>query len=56
MAKTASEEKKVKGNDPVTIEWTAKCKFHKAGTKSTIHKEQADKFVKSGKAKLVKES
>ena len=48
----AKEERKVKGNDPVTIEWLGKSKFHKAGSKSVVHRIQAEKFVKSGKAKI----
>jgi hypothetical protein len=42
------------GKDPVTIEWLEGVKFHKKGEKSVVHKIQAGKFVKSGKAKIVK--
>ena len=56
MAKEKKERKanEVKGNDPVVVEWLKDCTFHKEGTKSTVHKLQADKFVASGKAKIVK--
>ena len=48
---------KVKGRDPVTIEWLKDgSKFHKEGTKSVVHKLQAQKFVKAGKAKIVKKA
>ena len=48
------EEKAIKPNDPVTIEYTAKSAYHKAGTQETAHRVLAEKFVKKGIAKIVK--
>lgn len=49
------EEKAIKPNDPVTIEYTAKSAYHKAGTQETVHRVLAEKFVvKKGIAKIVK--
>lgn len=47
-------EKAIKPNDPVTIEYTAKSAYHKAGTRETVHRVLAEKFVKKGIAKIVK--
>ncbi len=47
-------EKKVKGNDNVTIEYLKGAKHHNAGDKSVVHSFQADKLVKKGIAKIVK--
>lgn len=54
MAKASKPEvkgDKVKPKDDVTIEWTDKDKFHKAGTTSTVHRVQAEKLIAAGKAK-----
>lgn len=48
------EEKAIKPNDPVTIEYTAKSAYHKTGTQETVHRVLAEKFVKKGIAKIVK--
>lgn len=47
-------EKTIKRVDPVNIEYTAKCAFHKTGTQETVHRVLAEKFVKKGIAKIVK--
>lgn len=48
------ENKATKPNDPVTIEYTAKSAYHKAGEKEAVHRVLAEKFVKKGIAKIVK--
>ncbi len=45
----------VKGKEPVTIEWLKGSKFHKAGSRSTVHRIQAEKFAERKLAKIVKE-
>jgi len=47
-----NKEVKVKGNDPVTIVWLEGVMFHKVGSKSVVHRLQAEKLVKAKKAKL----
>jgi hypothetical protein len=54
MAKEAVE-RKVKGREPVTVQYLAGVKFHKAGDKSVVHALIADKLEKAKKAKIVKE-
>lgn len=48
------EKQATKPNDPVTIEYTAKSAYHKAGVQETVHRVLAAKFVKKGIAKIVK--
>lgn len=55
MADEKKEGKKVKGQDPVLIEYTEKAQFHKKGEKATVHSMQAEKLIKKGFAKEVKE-
>ena len=49
------EARKVKGREPVTIEYLEGAKFHKAGNKSVVHELVAKKLVAAKKAKIVKE-
>jgi hypothetical protein len=49
----ATKEYKVKGNDPVVIEWLKDTPYHKKGKRSTVHSEQAKKFVARKLAKIV---
>jgi hypothetical protein len=45
-------ERKVKGNDPVTVVFITDGKTFKKGQEMTVHKIQAEKFVESGKAEI----
>ena len=53
MAKE-TEVRKVKGREPVTVEYLEGVKFHKVGDKSIVHALVADKLVAAKKAKIVK--
>jgi hypothetical protein len=50
----STKEYKVKGNDPVIVEWLKNTPYHKKGKRSTVHSEQAKKFEARGLAKIVK--
>jgi hypothetical protein len=49
----ATKEYKVKGNDPVVIEWLKDTQYHRKGKQSTVHSEHAKDFVKRKLAKIV---
>lgn len=49
----ATNGDKVKGKDPVMIEYTEKAKFHKKGDKEAVHKLTAEKLEKKGFAKII---
>lgn len=44
----------VKPNEPVTVKWAKGSKYHTEGTTSVVHRLQAEKLVKAGKAAIVK--
>lgn len=44
----------VKPREDVLVEWTAKANHHKKGAQSTVHRIQAERFVKQGIATIVK--
>lgn len=44
----------VKPKEPVEVKWTEKSKYHKAGETSIVHRVQAEKLIKDGKATIVK--
>lgn len=44
----------VKPNEPVTVKWAKGSKYHTEGTTSVVHRLQAEKLVKAGKATIVK--
>lgn len=44
----------VKPNEPVTVKWAKGSKYHIEGTTSVVHRLQAEKLVKAGKATIVK--
>lgn len=44
--------RKVKGNEPVTIVFTADGQNYKSGQKVTVHSVQAEKFIARGIAAL----
>lgn len=48
------EGKKVMKNDNVTIVYTEKSRFHKAGEEAVLHRLAAEKLVAKGFAKLKK--
>lgn len=50
----AKKEEKVKAVEPVTIEWLKGAKFKKVGSKSVVHRVQAERFVGLKLAKIVK--
>lgn len=50
----STEEKKVKAQDPVLIEYTDKARFHKAGQLEKVHSLQAEKLIAKGVAKYPK--
>lgn len=50
----ANDNVLVKPNEPVTVKWAKGSKYHTEGTTSVVHRLQADKLVKAGKAAIVK--
>lgn len=46
-------DRKIKPNDGVEVKWL-NSKFHTKGATSIVHKENAAKLVRDGKAELVK--
>lgn len=53
--KKGSEGVEVKSGDLVLVEWTATSRYHNKGDESVLHKIAAEKMIKSGKAKKVKD-
>ncbi|MCL1933057.1 MAG: hypothetical protein FWF53_04490 [Candidatus Azobacteroides sp.] len=53
--KTENVERKVKGKEPVVIEYLEGAKFNKPGTRTTVHRVQADNLIEKKAAKEVKE-
>ena len=57
MAKKAENiERKVKGKEPVLVEYLDGAKFNKPGTRTTMHRNQADKLIEKKIAKEVKDA
>lgn len=44
----------VKPKEPTKVKWTGKAQHHKEGDISVVHRVQAEKLVKAGKATIVK--
>jgi len=53
--KTEIIERKVKGKEPVVIEYIEGAKFNKPGTRTTVHRVQADNLIEKKVAKEVKD-
>lgn len=47
-------EKKVKGQDPVEVKYTAKAKFHKENETEVIHRHLAENLEARGIVKITK--
>jgi hypothetical protein len=49
-----TKERKVKSQEPVTVEWIEGDKYHKKGSTSVVHAACAEGLVERKKAKIVK--